>query len=144
MPLSPAELESSLEDSLDAVLSSRRTVSAPARELAELDDAEQRFALKWLDVGCASNAELGYHFITRAAGALSRLPLADAEAWVVEALDVYDRQGLFPATAALSDLDAFLAARATRERGVNLDTQRGFIERFLRGLSGRGMAEGSS
>src|SRR5690606_19230627 len=78
MPLSPAELESSLEDSLDAVLSSRRTVSAPARELAELDDAEQRFALKWLDVVCASNAELGYHFITRAAGALSRLPLAPA------------------------------------------------------------------
>lgn len=139
MPLSAAELEAGLEDSLDAVLSSRRTVSVPARELAELDDAAQRFALKWLDVVCASNAELGYHFITRAAGALARLPPADAEAWVVEALDVYDRQGLFPATAALSDLDAFLATRATRERGVNLDTQRGFIERFLRGLSGRGM-----
>ncbi|MCZ7598061.1 MAG: hypothetical protein M5U09_10550 [Gammaproteobacteria bacterium] len=96
MPLSAAELEAGLEDSLDAVLSSRRTVSVPARELAELDDAAQRFALKWLDVVCASNAELGYHFITRAAGALARLPPADAEAWVVEALDVYDRRGCSP------------------------------------------------
>lgn len=139
MSLSASELEARLEQTLDAVLSSRRTASAPARELAVFDEPTQRFALRWMDVVAASNAELAYHFVSLAPKALCRMQPADVEAWVVRALDVYDRQGLFPATTALSDLDAFHAEQRERARAVSLDDERGFLERYLRGLSGRGL-----
>ncbi len=135
-----AELEARLENALDPVLSSRRTVSRPARELAGLDARSQDFALRWMDVVCASNTELGYHFISLVPAALRRMTHDDVEAWVVAALDVYDRQGLFPATTALTDVDAFEAERAGHERAVRLDEESLFLQRYLRGLSGRGLA----
>lgn len=138
--MTAAELESRLEDALDAVLSSRRTAARPARELATLDADAQAFALRWLDVVCASNTELAYHFVSLVPAVLRRMNTDDAEAWVVSALDVYDRQGLFPATTALTDVDAFEAERANHDQAVRLDDESLFLQRYLRGLSGRGLA----
>lgn len=139
MPLSANELEARLEAALDPVLSSRRTVGGAARVLSKLDEPAQRFVLHWLDVVCASNSELGYQFAALAGQALERLSLEDAESWIVNALDVYDLKGLFPATSALSDLEAFANERARSRYAVPLESQSALIQRYLRGLSGREM-----
>jgi nitric oxide reductase NorD protein len=110
-----------------------------AREIAELDDEQRQFAVHWLDVVRASNTELAYHFICLADIRIDEDATADARNGWCAALDVYDRQGLFPATTALSELDAFIEQRASRERAVGLESMSTFLERYLRGLSGRSL-----
>ncbi|GJL81637.1 MAG: hypothetical protein DHS20C01_12710 [marine bacterium B5-7] len=137
MPLSSTELEARLEDVLDAVLSSRRTVSDAARAIAILDDESQTFALRWLDSISASNTELAYQYVNNIGRALGVMSRKDVEAWIVEALDIYDQQGLFPASHALGEIDSFADRRSHADRVVELESVTAFLETFLRGLSGR-------
>ena len=81
MSKSAAELERLLERALDPVLSSRRTVSESAAILSNCSQQQQQFALRWLKIVCATNAELGYRFITNVTYALNKMDLEHAEQW---------------------------------------------------------------
>ncbi len=137
--LSAAELETRLETALDAVLSSRRTVNDSARALSFLSGEQQQFVLRWIKIICATNAELGYRFVKLADHALGLMDLEDAEAWVIDALDVYDREGLYPGTSALAAIDTFAHSHRNRNRAARLAHERNVLERYLQGLSGRSM-----
>lgn len=63
--LSTEQIESRLDEALDPVLSSRRTAAALARALAELERAQQDFALHWVDIIVKTNAEMAYQFAAR-------------------------------------------------------------------------------
>ncbi len=144
MPLTTAELERLLERVLDPVLSSRRTVSESATSLSQCTEKSQQFALQWLKIVCATNAELGYRFITNVAAAMSRMDLQLVEQWVVNALDIYDQSGLYPGTAALIEIDTFIKHSGTHRQAVKLKQERELLGRYLQGLSGRNMQIRSS
>jgi len=136
-PYSQSELEEKLDDILCAALSSRRSAAAVAAGIAPLPRAEQDFVLAWAEVAAHNVAELGYQFTAQAPQALALLGRSGAEKWLLRALDAYDKEGLYPACAALKDLAGFKRASDAAGEGVALTEVARVLELFLRGLAGR-------
>jgi nitric oxide reductase NorD protein len=107
--LTITELEARLDEALDPVLSSRRTAAALARALADIERTQQDFVLHWVDIIIKTNAEMAYQFAARAPEAFRLMPLPAIEAWIIQAMDVYDKQGLYPGCSAFGQLHAFAA-----------------------------------
>ena len=134
---SQAELEEKLDDILCAALSSRRSAAAIAAGIAPLPRAQQEFVLAWAQVAAQNVAELGYQFTAQAPQALALFGQPATEKWLLHALDAYDKEGLYPACAALKDLAGFKRRTDAAGEGVALAEVARVLELFLRGLAGR-------
>jgi nitric oxide reductase NorD protein len=134
--------EAALDDLLDAllnpVLSSRRTAAPLARALAPLERALQDFALHWVEVIGRTNYEMAYQFAAAAPDALVQLDAGAAEAWIIQAMDSYDREGLHRGSQVFRNFSAFVA-RAGSEHTVTYHDVASVLEIFVCGLSGRRM-----
>jgi nitric oxide reductase NorD protein len=135
-PLTAAELEIRLDASLDPDLSARRTTHL-AEALAAFPHDKQEFVLRWTDIIARTNTEMAYLFAAQAPEGLRRLALADIETWIVQAMDVYDRMGLFPACKVFREVETFASEARDNACGVAFDDISGVLELFVRGLSGR-------
>ena len=135
-PLSVAALEARLDASLDPALSARRTTHL-AEALTTFTRDEQELVLRWTDVIARTNTEMAYLFATQAPEGLRRMRRADIEAWIVQAMDVYDRMGLFPACKIFREVAEFAAEARDNACGVTFEDISGVLELFVRGLSGR-------
>ena len=69
--------------------------------------------------------------------ALRRLSVRQTEAWVVAALEGFDRTGLRAAVVRLRDIEGF--ARGALGHTVTLESIDARLARFLQGLSGRSL-----
>ena len=95
-PLTSGLIEERLDEILDAVLSSRRTTTEPAHALAKRNRPEQDFIFYWLDVIIRTNSEMGFQFVSHASRAFELMDFEGVEAWIIDAMDIYDRRGLYP------------------------------------------------
>ena len=138
-PLSAEIIEQRLDELLDAVLSSRRTTVDPAMALAEFNHEQQEFTLSWLSVITKTNSELGYQFIRHVPQALTQMDRATVEKWIIHAMDVYDRLGLYPASEAFAELEGFTRDTAREAVSVTLDETATILDHYVRGLSGRSL-----
>ncbi|MDO8704176.1 MAG: hypothetical protein Q7J84_04445 [Sulfuricaulis sp.] len=138
-PLTAAELEGHLDESLDLVLSSRRTAAGLAQALATFGRAQQDFVLRWVEIITKTNAEMAYQFAVHAPEAFRLMSLATMEQWVIHAMDVYDNQGQYPGCSAFGEALAFAAAATEAEHGVALEEIRHVLELFIHGLAGRSL-----
>lgn len=136
-PYSLPELEEKLDELLAPVLSSRRTAAAIAAELAQVERSRQDFVLHWTSVTARSNAELAFQFAAHALRAFRLMDQAGVEQWLIHAMDIYDRQGLYPGAAALKDVSSFARRLKDEAQGVAFEDVAEVLELFLRGLSGR-------
>ena len=136
-PLSAEKIEVRLDVFLDAVLSSRRTASGPARELAKFSRAEQEFVLHWVEVVSRSNAEMAYQFAAYAADALQRMPIADVQDWLLRAMDVFDSAGFHAGVGVLKEVEQFASLVEARKTGVDFHEVATILEFFIHGLNGR-------
>ena len=139
-PLSAKIIEQSLDELLDAVLSSRRTAVEPAMALAQFSREQQEFTLSWLSVITKTNSELGYQFIRHAPLALAQMDRVTVKKWIIHAMDVYDRLGLYPASEAFAELEGFTRDAAREAVSVTLDETVTILDHYIRGLSGRNPA----
>ncbi len=138
-PLTAAEIEERLDVVLDAEMTSRRT-TALAQALAPLTRAQQEFVLRWADVVAKTNTEVAHLFVARAPQALGLMPPAAVEEWLIRAMDVYDRQGMYPACSVLNRAETFAQEAAVSARGAELAEVAQRLELFVQGLSGRKLA----
>jgi len=138
-PLSAAEIEERLDELLDAVLSTRRTATGLARDIAVLARSEQEFVLHWTGVVARTNPEMAYQFSAAAPRALARLDPAAAEAWVIQAMDTYDREGLYRGSAVLKDVAEFAELAGAAASTATFEESAQVLQLFLCGLSGRRM-----
>jgi nitric oxide reductase NorD protein len=138
-PLGAAEIEARFEELIGAVLSSRRTARDLAGELAGKPRAVQEFTLHWVAITARSSPELAYQFASVAPGAIDALGVSGAEQWLIEAMDVFDRAGLYRAAASLKDLAGFMLRRRERPGAVGFEEVAHVLAHFLAGLSGRPM-----
>ena len=136
-PLSTHQLEERLDEALDAVLSSRRTAQPLALRLVSLERELQDFTLHWVGVIARTSSEMAYQFAALAPDALHRFDLATAEAWIINAMDTFDREGLYRGSSELKNLDAFIAASRSRTRAVAFEDACNVLGWFICGLSGR-------
>jgi len=137
IPLNAEQMEVRLDHFLDSVLSSRRTAGGVAQKLAHCSRDQQEYVLRWVDVMARSNGEIAYQFANQAAQALALMDEDSIEAWIIQAMDVYDRTGLHAAIRVIDQVDAYAAQRVRRSRGLPLDAVLGVLETFIAGLSGR-------
>ncbi len=137
-PLTEAELDIQLDALLNPVLSSRRTAAPLAYQLASLDRALQDSTLRWVEVIARTNYEMAYQFAAAAPDALAQLDAGAAEAWIIQAMDTYDREGLHHGSQVLKNFSAFVA-RAGSEHTASFDAVAPVLELFVCGLSGRRM-----
>ena len=137
--LSAEIIEQRLDELLDAVLSSRRTTVEPAMALAKFNRRQQEFILSWLSVITKTNSELGYQFIRHVPQALIQMERATVEKWIIHAMDVYDRFGLYPASEAFAEVEGFTRDTAREAVSVTLDETARILDHYVRGLSGRAL-----
>jgi nitric oxide reductase NorD protein len=135
----PYAIEDRLSGPLAPVLSSRRSAAGVARGLARLPRRQQELVLRWVAAIADTNAELAYRFALNAPPALDALDERALERWAVSALDVYDREGLYPACDAIEDVAGFIREYEAARSAVDFDEVRGILEHFVRGLSGRAL-----
>ena len=138
-PLTIGLIEERLEEILDAVLSSRRTATEPARTLAKRHRPEQDFIFHWLGVIIRTNSEMGFQFVSHASRAFELMDFEGVEAWIIDAMDIYDRHGLYPGSEAFANAHLFAAEYALRPRRVDLEEINGVLDRYVCGLSGRNL-----
>jgi len=131
------EIEARLETALELVQYSRYSAVPLAAALASLTRAEQEYVLRWAEVICKTNTDLAYQFVAHAAQALSLMAMPTVDAWIIRAMDVYDREGLYPACAVLDRAALFATEAAAAVNGVALEQVNHVLELFVQGLSGR-------
>lgn len=134
-----AELETKLTGLLEPVLTSRRSVIDPARELASCNREQQDFAIYWAEVIAGTNTELAYQFVAHVSSAFQLMSLEDTKGWVVHAMDLYDSLGLYPANGVLNEVDVYAAESARHQNGVGYNDVAGILEHYVQGLSGRAL-----
>ena len=134
--LSTAELTQKLDYLLGPVLSSRRTAAPLAELLAPLTRAQQDFVLHWVEVIDRSTYEMAYQFASAAPTALVRLDTAAVEAWILQALDTYDRDGLYQGSLAFKQVDVWLPS-AANEQVATFEQHASVLELYACGLAGR-------
>ena len=135
-PLSESELDDRLDYLLNPVLSSRRTAAPLARLMAPLKRPLQDFVLHWIEVIGRTNYEMAFQFAAVAPAALARIDTATAEAWIIQAMDTYDREGLYRGGQVFKQIDSFLQ-RADATQGALFEDHAHILELFACGLSGR-------
>lgn len=133
---SAGELETLLEELLFAS-SSQRSASAIAQGLAGLARPAQELALRWTEIAAQTHSELGYLVAMLFPAALPRLKREQIDAWVIGALDQFDRSGGRAAMDFLRDLDGFLLRSERGEAVVRFEGVEARLGRFVQGLSGR-------
>ena len=84
-----------------------------------------------------SSPELAFQFSGLAARAVGELGYAGAERWLLAAIDVYDREGLYRAGAELKDLAAFVERARESAWGASFEQVAGVLGAFVAGLAGR-------
>jgi len=137
-PIGASQLEERLDEALDPVLSSRRTAQPLALKLAALLDRElQDFTLHWVAVIARTSGEMAYQFAALAPEALRKLDPATAEAWIIHAMDTFDREGLYRGSSELKNLDAFIAASNSHTQAVAFEDACNVLGLFICGLAGR-------
>ena len=137
IPLTCQQIEQTLEECLDPVLSSRRTAEEPARGLTPLPRQQQEFVLHWTEIIQKSNSEMAYQFASHAPRALALMDIEGTRLWLLRAMDIYDQKGLYPGSAAFEGIEEFAREYRISHRSVSIDEVRPVLERFIRGLSGR-------
>ncbi|MDB5808306.1 MAG: nitric oxide reductase activation protein [Betaproteobacteria bacterium] len=136
-PLAVRELEARLDESLDPVLSSRRTAQPLAEKFAAMTRDEQDFALHWVGVIARTSGELAYQFASLAPDVVPKADPATAEAWIIHAMDTFDREGLYRGSAELKSVDGYLRSSQHRERAVEYADASRVLSLFICGLAGR-------
>ena len=134
--LTTAALDQRLNALLNPVLSTRRTALPLAQALTALTRAQQDFTLHWVEIIGRTNYEMAYQFAAAAPAALPALDAATAEAWIIHAMDSYDRAGLYQGTESFKNCSAY-ALQANEQHAVAFAEAAPVLELFICGLAGR-------
>ena len=136
-PLSANRIEEKLEELLGAVLTSRRTASEPALKLSLLDRSSQEFALHWAGVISKSNSEMAFQFASHVSQAFKLMDSDGITQWIIEAMDIYDRQGLYPGSASFREAKKFADRLSQKRHSVSFGDVVGILNKYVKGVSGR-------
>jgi nitric oxide reductase NorD protein len=127
------ELKARLDDIFYLDISTGRSYERLLDALASLPRPKQDFALHWGKVAARTDIEVGSLVIELAPQALRTMAPADAERWVIGALDAYDHKGMRAAVAKLRDIEASIRP----DTALRLDSIETRLTHFVHGLSAR-------
>jgi nitric oxide reductase NorD protein len=124
-------------DSYLEVEYSFRDTTPIVQSLLTLEPARQWFVLDWVGRIASAHIEIAYQFAEQSLKAMQLMDDAMIEAWVLQAMDVYDREGLHSALKVIQQIELFVRQGRERASGVVYEEQVGILLPFVQGLSGR-------
>ena len=139
-PLEADQIEMLIAPLLVEVLSRSRSLPGLVNTLVPLAQEQQSRVLHWIEVISRTNAELAYQFATFAPHALEKMTLPEIDEWVLQAMNIYDHQGLYAAANELKQVDRYIRERHLRKQSLQLESVSKVLESFIQGLSGRHLA----
>jgi nitric oxide reductase NorD protein len=80
---------------------------------------------------------MAYQFVSRTPLALKLMGLEGTRQWLLQAMDIYDKEGLYPGSAALEKIEEFAREYRISHITVTLDQVRHRLETIVCGLAGR-------
>ena len=107
------------------------------RGLLPLSLDQQQFSLYWTDVIHKSNAEMAYQFVSKVPLALKLMDTEGTKKWLLQAMDVYDKEGLYPGSAALENIEVYAREYRLSHITVNLVDIHHVLETIIHALAGR-------
>jgi nitric oxide reductase NorD protein len=125
-----------LDSELEVEFSFRDTAPIVER-LRLLEAPRQHFVLDWVGRIASTHIEIAYQFAEQFQRAVALMDDAMIEAWLLQAMDVYDREGLHSALKVIQQIDLFVKQGRERASGVVYEEQAGILLPFVQGLSGR-------
>ncbi len=132
-------LHERLEALVYMVLSVRRSVRAPALELARFGADDQQRFLQAVERIRRTSDELAYNFVSFAVPALRLLQGEDWDQWLLHLLSRYDQGGVLAAIVAMQKVGEYAAANAGARVRVRFEEVARALECFVLGLNGRAL-----
>jgi nitric oxide reductase NorD protein len=134
--LSVDEIVRQLERSLEVEFSFYQ-IETPAEAISLLTPQQQSFVLDWVERAASINIAVGYEFLLHAVEALEKLGQEMIAAWLLHAMDSYDRSGLRPALQIVRDMEAYIQFGKERTAAAIYAEHEAILSHFVQGLSGR-------
>ena len=80
---------------------------------------------------------MAYQFVNHAPKAIRSMGIEGTRAWLLHAMHIYDKEGLYPGSAALDKMEEFAREFRMQHISVQLEDVRNVLETFITGLAGR-------
>ena len=129
-------IEAQLDDYFEVEFSFRNTRRI-AEKLVELPQDQQAFILDWTRRIASTHIEIAYQFADQGQRALQLMDEKMIEAWVLQAMDIYDRSGLHSALNVIQQMDLFVRQGRERASASLFEEEAGVLLPFVQGLAGR-------
>jgi nitric oxide reductase NorD protein len=137
-PATAQEIELLLEQWLEPEFT-RVSVDDLAKDIAALPDGQRAFALDWVRRAATANIQIGHMVARHVPNMLGHMDERTIEAWILQAMDARDRDGLKPALDILRDPQRFVRLGHEHAVGAVFDDIAGIMRNFVCGLSGRAL-----
>lgn len=138
------ELELRMEQIIERILSARRRVHEPAKQLAPFNHFEQR---RFLDSGQAladRDVELAYQFFHFGIPSLRLIDEEHWDGWLDHLRACHDQIGVDAAVQAMQEAEGYLQKILGGARGVRLNDVERLVESLLVGFGGRPLKVGTA
>jgi nitric oxide reductase NorD protein len=129
-------IEAQLDDYFEVEFSFRNTRKI-AEKLVKLCADDQIFILDWSRRIASTHIEIAYQFANQGQRALQLMDRKMIEAWVLRAMDIYDRSGLHSALKVIQQMDLFVQQGRERASASVFEEEAGVLMPFVQGLTGR-------
>jgi nitric oxide reductase NorD protein len=114
-----------------------RNTRGIAEKLVTLPAAQQNFILDWIKRIASTHIEIAYQFAEQGQRALELMDEPMIEAWILRAMDLYDRSGLYAALQVIQQMELFVQQGRERASRALFEEEVGVLLPFLQGLVGR-------
>jgi nitric oxide reductase NorD protein len=131
-----AEIEVLLERWLEAEFTGH-SVDQLVQEIVDLPPAQRAFALDWVQRTSTANIQIAHMVARHVPKMLAHMDERTIEAWILQAMDARDRDGLKAALDILRDPERFVRLGREHAVGAVFDDIAGILRNFVCGLSGR-------
>ncbi len=131
------ELQLRMELLLSQMISSRRSVFEPAKELAEFAKVDQDRFLSSVEIFCNTSVELAFSFCQFAPRSLKLVDEENWDDWIGKLLAIYNEKGLDDCINTMHNVDDYIRSLSLAPSTVTLDKTSRILESFVIGLSGR-------
>jgi nitric oxide reductase NorD protein len=133
-----SDIEPLLDRWLEAEFT-RHPVGPLAESIAALPRQQREFALDWVKRTSTVNVHVAHMVARHVPAMLAHMDARTVEAWIMQAMDACDRDGLKAALEVLRDPQRFVRLGREHAAGAVFDDIAGILRSFVCGLAGRAL-----
>tara|TARA_Y100000590_G_scaffold454884_1_gene602484 strand:+ start:149 stop:2332 length:2184 start_codon:yes stop_codon:yes gene_type:complete len=131
------QIQLKIELLVETVLSSKRSVIEPARNLIPFSLSDQEKFIEGIKNLCNTSVELGYNFCHYGIESLSLIEEDQWQDWLEEIIKVYENKGILDSVDFIKNVKNYAKEISGGESAIALDDVLRIIESFVIGLNGR-------